>query len=117
MGSYHRAPHSSSLFPLRLRVKFFPHRDTRIILQPRPSAIRPMQQEVPMRYLPAVLSFLLLVPFSSPAQDPGMQAAQAAQQAAQLSQQAAQQAMDANLQASRDAQQAMQNAMNAANSG
>lgn len=65
-----------------------------------------------MRHFFAALSFLLLVPISSPAQDPG---AQAAQQATQQAQQAAQQAMDANLQASRDTQQAMQNSMNAAN--
>ena len=51
-----------------------------------------------MRNLLTVLSFLLLVPVSSPAQDPG---AQAAQQAAQQAQQ--------------DAQRAQQDAMNAAN--
>ena len=74
-----------------------------------------------MRNLPAALSFLLLVPFSSPAQDPAAQAAQQAmQQTQQASQQAVQQAqqfaMQATQQAQQDAQQAMQNATNAANS-
>jgi hypothetical protein len=79
--------------------------------------MRPTDKEVLMRNLLPVLSFLLLVPFSSPAQDPAAQAAQQAmQQAQQDAQQAQQFAMQAAQQAQQDAQRAMQNATDAANS-
>jgi type II secretory pathway pseudopilin PulG len=62
-----------------------------------------------MRNLLTVLVFLLLTSSSSPAQDPGAQAAQqAAQQAQQFAMQTAQQAQQ-------DAQRAQQDAMNSAN--
>lgn len=70
-----------------------------------------------MRYLLTVLCFLVLIPFTSPAQDPAAQAAQqATQQAQQDAQQAQQFAIEAAQQAQQDAQRATQDAMNAANS-
>ena len=69
-----------------------------------------------MRNLLAVLVFVLLTSSSSPAQDPGAQAAQQAlQQAQQDAMQAQQFAMQAAQQAQQDAQRAQQDAMNAAN--
>jgi hypothetical protein len=65
-----------------------------------------------MGNLLTVFSFLLLTSSSSPAQDPG---AQAAQQAMQQAQQAQQFAIEATQQAQQDAQRAMQNATHAAN--
>ena len=69
-----------------------------------------------MRNLLTVFSFLLLASSSSPAQDPGAQAAQQAMlQAQQDAQQAQQFAIEAAQQAQQDAQRAMQNATDAAN--
>jgi len=63
-----------------------------------------------MRTHPPIFS-LLLLPYLTAAQDPGMQAAQAAQQAAQQAMDANQQAIQAMQQASQAAQQATQQAM------